>query len=170
MFVALCPGHANARVGAPDFCSMRESCAPILHSHPARLLAWLGVAHGRRNTLRGNAARIICYCIRSLIHIWDEGYRPFCRQKSGSISDFLIRKEASRPRAPMGSGEFKEPLNRAHASYFAVARAGLEPCHGRSCGDGRRSTSSRAHQKMPHWRKWCPSPRCVGASSGTTRI
>ena len=27
-------------------CSMRESCAPILHSHPARLLIWLGAAHG----------------------------------------------------------------------------------------------------------------------------
>ena len=27
-------------------CSMRESCAAILHSHPARLLIWLGAAHG----------------------------------------------------------------------------------------------------------------------------
>ena len=29
-------------------CSMRESCARILHSHPARLLAGLGATHGGR--------------------------------------------------------------------------------------------------------------------------
>ncbi len=53
VFVVRCLSSAKAMVGAPGLRSMRESCAPILHSHPARLLVWLG------------AARIKCYCINS---------------------------------------------------------------------------------------------------------
>ena len=34
--------------GRTPRCSMRESCAPILHSHPARLRAGLGAAHRGR--------------------------------------------------------------------------------------------------------------------------
>ena len=65
---------ANAVVGAPNLRSMRESCAPILHSHPARLRAGLGGAHGGSKIAPGNAARIICYKICSLPYSFDYGY------------------------------------------------------------------------------------------------
>ena len=45
VFVALCLSSANTIVGEPGLRSMRESSAPILHSHPARLLAWLGISN-----------------------------------------------------------------------------------------------------------------------------
>ena len=45
VFVALCLSSANTVAGEPGLCGMRESCAPILHSHPARLLAWLGISN-----------------------------------------------------------------------------------------------------------------------------
>ena len=48
VFVALYLIHAKALVGAPGLRSMRESCTPILHSHPARLRVGLGAAHGER--------------------------------------------------------------------------------------------------------------------------
>ncbi len=44
VLLARCLGHANSMVGAPGLHSMRESCAAILHSRPARLRAGLGAA------------------------------------------------------------------------------------------------------------------------------
>ena len=52
MFVALYLGNANGVVGVPGLRSMRESFAAILHSHPARLRAGLGAAHGGRSLTR----------------------------------------------------------------------------------------------------------------------
>ena len=47
VFLARRPSSVNAGVGLPGLRSMRESCAAIFHSHPARLLSGLVLRTGQ---------------------------------------------------------------------------------------------------------------------------